>query len=210
MEQTDTQLGTPLFVNKSTLDDKVFETFMTIMSRGNDPVPRILLTLAGMSAFGMAIFQLVSGGRSMLVYAIALFAVGCLPILYAIFGWKWRFKAFTRKQKIRWSGDTLEKTVTFYEDQFVQQSELGEMTFSYKDITKFKIDRGLILLWIGHSVLLMGNDRFEVGNKEDFTTFIEPFVQQNQAELAAKKEQEKKEAEEKKKARFGKKTGKSD
>lgn len=156
----------PLFTNHTLLDKTTCRHFLAMAWPKNAGPARWVLLAAGLAAL---VYGAVVAAGGNWAYAAAMFLSGLLALFVGGWGWLVRLGRYTQAQQRAWGGPTLQKTVRFYPDCFVQHSALGQLSFEYVAVTRVKRRGNMLLLWMGPSALLLAADGF--GSEEANAAF---------------------------------------
>ncbi|MGD9559188.1 MAG: hypothetical protein AB7V55_01095 [Oscillospiraceae bacterium] len=161
----------PKLTNHTVMDKKSCHAFLALAWPKNAGPMRWLMLAVAVFAAGYGVFQLVAFGTGQLGYVLAFFVLAGLAVFIGFWGWRLRAGRYTKEQQAAWGGATLEKTVRFYEEGFVQSSRLAELSFGYEQVDTLRGSGQWLLIGMGGSALLLGRGGF-VEDSGDFLAFM--------------------------------------
>lgn len=174
------------FANETVMDKDTCRDFLSLTwSRNAGPVRVLLLATAMFSIFWSG-FQLYNYGPGQWKYALGIFILGAVALFLGQWGYLLRLGQYTKAQQTQWKHPTLKKEVFFYEQEFIQRSELGELHFRTCQIDKLLANKRCFVICMGPHALLLKRDGFRHGAQEDFIKYICAIIAQNKKDKKQK------------------------
>lgn len=161
-----------VFTNHTTMDKSSCRAFLALAWNKNGGALRIMMMVVAVFAAGYGVFQLVAFGATMLPFGIAMILMGAVAAFISLWGYLLRLGRYTRTQQEAWGGATLEKSLYFMDDGFVQVTRLGQLDMHYNEIDSLRQGQGALLIGMGDGAVLLHINGFGEASYGDFLRFL--------------------------------------